>query len=426
MPTRMIIPGAAARRTTRALLLGAVAASVAACDLDRLLSVDTPSRLAEDAYLVPSNAALISRSAVADYECALGGYAVASGLAAGELVETTQTASRWSYDRRSVIPTEAHYATFSCAAIGVYTPINTARYTNDQAVRVLEGWTDEQVTGRQALIATNAAIAGFSLVLLGEGFCNGVIDVGASLTSEQLFEAAEERFTKAITAAQAANDANLLNLARVGRARARINVGDKAGALADASEVPVDFVYNATADANAGQRNNRVFQQNNQSSNVTVAPEFRNMTWNGAPDPRVSATDQKRMSADQVNPVWNQNKFASLTASYPIASGVEAQLIVAEAQGGAQGIATLDALRARTGVGLPALTAEQSADFTAALVEERKRELWLQGNRWFDMRRFNVAQTPAPGVTYAKGGSYGDQRCWPLPDAETLANPNFP
>ena len=426
MPTPNIIPGAAARLVVRAALLGAVAASVAACDLDQLLSVETPSRLAEEAYLVPSNAALISRSAVSDYECALGAYAVASGLAANELVETTQTASRWHYDRRSVIPTEAHYSTFGCEAIGVYTPINTARYTNDQAVAVLEGWTDAQVPNRQQLIARNAAMAGFSLILLGEGFCEGVIDVGAAMTPAQLFEQAEARFDKAITAAQAANDQNLLNLARVGRARARINMGDDAGALADASEVPTSFVYNATADINAGRRNNRVFQQNNQNANVTVAPEYRNVTVNGAPDPRVVAIDDERMSADQVNPVWLQGKFSGLSASFPIATGVEARLIEAEARGGTEGVGVLNTLRARSGVGLPALTTAESADFTAALVEERRRELWLQGNRWYDIRRFNLQLTPAVGVTYAKGGSYGDQRCWPLPDAEKLANPNFP
>ena len=413
------------RRGARALLLLG-AAGAAGCDVDRLLNVETPSRLAESAYLVPANAALISRSAVADYECALGTYAVASGLAAGELVETTQTASRWSYDRRTVLPTEAHYATFSCVAVGVYTPINTARHTNDQAVRVLEGWTDEQVANRSQLIATNAAIAGFSLLLLGEGFCQGVIAVGAPLTSEQLFDSAEARFTKAIAAAQAANDQAALNLAYVGRARARINRDDAAGAAADAALVPQSFVYNATADANSEQRNNRVFRQNNQNFSVTVGPEYRALTWNGTPDPRVSSTNLNQLSGDQINPRWTQNKFTSLSASYPIATGIEARLILAEARGGAEGIAILNELRGRPGVGLPPLTAQESADFTAALVEERRRELWLQGNRWYDERRFELTQFPAVGATYAKGGVYGDQRCWPVPDAERLANPNFP
>ena len=116
----------------------AVSVTAACSGFDRLLSVQTPSRLAEDSYLVPANAALISASAVADYECALGGYAVASGMAAGELFDAIQTAARWNYDRRNVLAVDALYATSSCEAIGVYTPINTARYTNDQAVSKLE------------------------------------------------------------------------------------------------------------------------------------------------------------------------------------------------------------------------------------------------------------------------------------------------
>ncbi len=393
----------------------------AACsNFDRLLSVQTPSRLAEEAYLVPENAALISASAVADYECALGGYVVASGLGAGEFIETTQTAARWSYDRRNILAVDATYATAGCEGIGVYTPINTARYTNDQAVRRLEEWTDTQVPNRQRLIAVNSAMAGFSLILLGEGFCEGAIDVGPSLTPAQLFDSAEVRFTRAITAATAAADQNLLNLAYVGRARARINNGNKTGAADDASKVPLSFVYNATSDATIGRRNNRVFQQNNQSFSVSVAPAYRALS-----DPRVVVTNANRQASDQVNQLWTQGKFTSLTASYPIASGIEAQLILAEARGGTEGVNILNALRARTGVGLSALTAQETTNFNAAVAEERRRELFVQGNRWFDIKRFNLTQNPATGLQYPKGGVYGDQRCWPLPDAERLANPNL-
>jgi starch-binding outer membrane protein, SusD/RagB family len=400
--------------------------TVACSNFDRLLVVQTPSRLGEAAYLVPANASLISSSAVADYECALGGYIVASALGAGELVDATQTAARWSYDRRNVFAVDALYSTNGCEAIGVYTPINTARHTNDQAVRKLEEWTDAQVTGRQRLIALNAAMAGFSLVLLGEGFCEGTINVGAALAPAAIFDSADARFTKAIAAATAAGDQAILNLAYVGRARARINRGNRAGAAEDAARVPVSFVYNATADATIGRRNNRIFQQINQSNSASIAPAYRALTVGSIPDPRVSVTNINRLAADQVNQLWNQNKYASLTATYPIASGIEAQLILAEARGGTDGVTILNGLRARAGIQLPALSAAEVAAFDATVVEERRRELFLQGNRWFDVKRFNLPLVPATGGNYAKGGVYGDQRCWPLPDVERLANPNFP
>jgi hypothetical protein len=407
------------------------ALGAAACDTDRLLQVETPSRLAEQAFLVPQNAALITSSAVADFECALGAHIVTSGLAAGELHDATQTAARWTYDRRDVQPVEAQYSTATCVAIGVYTPIATARFSADQALRLLNGWTDQQVANRQRLITTAAAFAGYSMVLMAEDFCTGAIDNGAELTTEQMLDTAIARFTVAITTAQAINEVNLLNLARVGRARARLGRGDLAGAAADAALVPVGFVYNASSDVNAERRNNRVFQQNNQALSVTVGADYRNLTVGGQADPRVQVVNRNQTAADQVNRLFTQTKYTGLSAAIPIATGIEAQLILAEAQAlgptpnAAAATATLNALRARAGVNLPALTAAEQANLRATIFEERRRELFLQGNRHFDIRRGNLAQSPAAGTAYPKGGSYGTQRCWPLPDVERAANPNI-
>ncbi len=408
-----------------AFTFGIFALTLSACDtFDRLLSVSTPSRLAEENYLVPSNALLISNSAVADFECALGAYIVASGLAGGEFIETTQTASRWDYDRRSIAPVLAEYSTSGCAGIGTYTPLNVARHTNDQAVRVIEGWTDEQVANRQRLIARNSAMAGYALVLLGEGFCEATINVGPILTSAVVFDSAEVRFTKAIAAAQASSETAILNLALVGRARARLNKGDAAGAAADAALVPQDFVFNATADLNAVGRNNRIFVQNNQNFGVSVGVEYRAMTVDGAPDPRVRVVDAGRNGSDQTTRSWVQQKYPAQASPTPIATGIEAKLILAEASGAGQGVAIINTLRARAGIALPPLTASEQAAFSQTIAEERRRELFLQGNRWFDVRRLNLTQTPAVGAVYPKAGFYGDQRCWPLPDAERFANPN--
>ncbi len=419
--------GAAYRMTRQVAAAALLTLPVVACSsqIDELLSAESPARLSESGLLQSSNASLLVASAVADFECALGGHIVASGLAAGELVDATQTAARWSYDRREVLPQDALYSTSSCEGLGMYTPVNTARHTNDQATQKLEEWTDQQVPNRQRLIATTAAMAGYSTLLLGEDFCSATINVGPELSTDQVLDSAIARFTKAITAATAANDQNLLNLARVGRARAYLDRGNKAAAATDAGAVPVAFVYNAVHNTLSARRQNRIFTQNNQSLAVTIAAPYRNMTVQGLPDPRVSITNANRLASDQVNPLYLQNKYSSLTAPTPIATGIEAQLILAEAQGGAQGIAILNALRARAGVALPALTAAEQAAFSTTLAEERNRELFLQGNRWFDMKRLNIAQNPAAGTPYSKGGSYGNQRCWPLPDAEKLANPNF-
>jgi hypothetical protein len=420
---------AIARRGVRAAALAAVAAlGTAACSdtVDRLLDAQTPSRLAEETFLVPQNAPLIVGSAQADFECALGAYVVASGLAAGELTDVSQTASRWSYDRRNVLPLDAHYSTFGCTAVGVYTPISTARYTTDQALTRLEGWTDAEVPNRNQLMARAALYAGYSYVLLAEGFCTAAVNLGPELTTTQLLDSAEARFSRTIALATAPADSSLLRAAYVGRARARLGRGNAAGAATDAAQVPTSFVLLTTADNNASRRQNRVFDQNNNTTaGVTVAEAFRTLTVAGQPDPRVRVTNENRLGSDQFNPLFRQTKYASLTAGIPIASGVEARLIEAEARGAAQGVAIINALRARAGVALPALTAAETASFQATVYSERSRELFLQGNRWFDVRRGNLALVPASGVQYAKGGTYGDQRCWPLPDVERAANPNL-
>ena len=416
-----------ARRGVRALAVLWLLSTVACGDtVDRLLSAETPSRLPEAGFLVPENAQLIVNSAVADFECAWGAYVVTSGMASGELFDASQTATRWNYDRRNVASVDAHYSTFNCQNIGIYTPASTARYTTDQAVKQLDEWTDEQVPNRQRLLARAAVYAGYSYIVLAEGFCEAAVDLGPKLTSANLLDSAEARFTRAIAAATAPADSLLLRAAYVGRARARIGKGDAAGAAADVSvqHVPTTFTLLTTADNNSGRRNNRVYAQNNAStSGVTVAPAYRNLTVGGVPDTRVSLTNANRKAGDQVNDLWTQNKYTSLTAGIPFSSGVEARLIQAEALGAAQGVPILNALRQFRG--LPTLSAAEQASFAATLWEERRRELFLQGTRWFDVRRGNLALVPATGAAYPKAGTYGDQRCWPLPDVEVAANPNI-
>ena len=68
------------------------------------------------------------------------------------------------------------------------------------------------------------------------------------------------------------------------------------------------------------------------------------------------------------------------------------------------------------------LTAAQVRD---QILEERRREFFLEGHRLGDMRRFNVPLSPAVGAPYPHGNTYGDQRCFPLPDSERNNNPNL-
>src|SRR5688572_17384060 len=205
-----------ARWSSAALL----AAPLPACNfLSDALDVQGPDRIERGPLEQPQNAQILLNGAIGDFECALGSFIVAGGLMGGELIETTQTASRWSYDRRDINTNETHYSTFTCQVLGVYTPISTARWSADNILALLQQWTDEQVEDRQEKIAMAAAYAGYSRVLLGEAFCSAAIDVGPEMTSAEIFAQAEDKFDVAVTAAQAAGDADLLAFAYAGRAR---------------------------------------------------------------------------------------------------------------------------------------------------------------------------------------------------------------
>lgn len=431
------------RRPGRARLRPGLAAGAAvlgllgllgACDgLDDLLSVDKPVDVPAEALNDPTKAGLLVNGAIADFECALGSFVVMGGLVGEEFVDATQTADRWPYDRREVQAGDARYGTFGCAALGTYTPLSTARFTADQALGLLEGWTDAQMpvgVNRTRLIATSAAYGGYSYLLMGEMFCSAAVDQGPELFPPDLFNLAITRFNRAIEAATAAGGAaadSIRYMALVGRARAKLNLGQYASAATDAALVPAGFAKSASASDAADRRRNRVFAQNNQTDAVTVGPRYRNLTVEGVPDTRVRATDSGRNATDG-NRLWQQGKFAGLGAPQPIATYDEAQLIVAEAalRGGSptNAVNIINALRARSST--PAYTgATGAASVLALLIEERRRELFLEGHHLYDAIRFNFTLDPATGASFPKGGTYGTTRCLPLPNVERLNNPNL-
>lgn len=400
--------------------------------LDKGLEAVAPDKIETSVLETPANAGLIVTSAIGNFECALKSYIVDAAMASGEFMDATPTAANWAFDRRDTDPTaDTRYATNGCDAYGIYTPIQVARGTADRALELLQGWTDTQVPNRQDLIAKAAAYAGYSRILLGEGFCSAAINLSPEMTSAEIFASAEVMFTTAITAAQAAQDQQILNMAYVGRARARLDQGNKAGASADAALVPAGFVINASSENAPTIRQNRV-QTYNQAGVVSVAPSYRTLTLPASgggtvPDTRVAVTNAGKDGTDNRTPLYIQTKYATSTSPIPIASYNEAQLIVAEVAGGQTAVNIINALR--TARGLPTFSSTDPVAIGAEVTESRRRELFLEGQHLYDVRRLNLALDPAAGIPYStvylKGGNYGTERCFPVPDVERLNNPNF-
>ena len=323
-------------------------------------------------------------------------------------------------------PEQSLYASSSCEALGVYTPISTARFSADNVLSHLQNdWTDAEVDNRTALIARAAAYAGYDYVMLGEMFCSAAVDNGPELQQPQIFDLAVQRFTTAIDAAQTVGNDTLLNMARVGRARALLDLGRPAEAAADARLVPEGFVLTASASNASGRRQNRVYEQNFGGA-ISVGPAYRNVTYAGTADPRVRVLETTD-TATEGTVIFQQTKYSDYSSPIPVASWEEAQLIVAEADlasGDVQGaVDIINELHARAG--LPPYSGSDPAAVKDQLIEERSRELFLEGQHLHDVARYDLPLTPAPGTQYRKGGTYGSETCLPLPDVERLNNPNI-
>ena len=428
------------------LALPLLAAIVACSDITNLEQQNPGSILARDVY-TPANAQLLVTGSIGDFECAFHRYVVDQALLGDELVNAFSNTSNFDFDRRTVSPAHV-FGTADCNSTqlpGLYTPLSVARGTADTILARLTEWTDAQMPAginRTQLIGKAAAYAGYSILLLGEAMCSAAINIGPELSKTQLWTEAKNRFDAAVTAATTANDATTLNFARLGRARALLNLGQVAAAGADAALIPAGFVVNAIANASGTTRQqNMVFVHTQVSNYSSVDPSFVGLTFNGVADPRVNVIVTTIKGSDGFTFMRRVAKYADRGASIPIARYNEARLIVAEANvaaGNLQG--AVDIINAlHTAAGLPAYdgTSQTAEQVKAQVIEERRRELFMEGQRLGDMNRYKLPRLPADGTVFPNGGTYVSAACpgadaqgypfgFPLPDVERNNNPNIP
>jgi starch-binding outer membrane protein, SusD/RagB family len=410
----------------------AMVAGLGACDaLDDVLRVQNPGAVDAEDLRNPLNARFLVTGAIADFECALGGYIVNGGMLGNELRDATTTAARFSLDRRDHTPRDG-YGVNACDGNppGIYRPLATARWTADNAVQSLDGWSDTEVTNRAGLIAEALAYGGYSHILLGEGFCSTVIEEnGPEVAPSAAFQAAITRFDRAI---QTANADSTRLFALMGRARANLNLGNMTQAAADARAVlqgNPTFTRTATSSGAASRRFNRVGEDFWQGR-ITVDPSYRNLTVNGTPDPRVEVINTGTVGFGTSDPIWLATKIGPARSvalrdpSIPVATWREAHLIIAEAEGGQEAVNRINVLR--TARNLPTFSSTDPEAIRQQVIEERRREFFLEGHHLGDLRRLNLPFTPAVGEPYIRGGVYGDRTCFLLPDVERENNPNVP
>jgi hypothetical protein len=409
-----------------ALVLGCLAA---ACNTSRLLDVTPTDRVGLTLYDDPTQAGLMVNSAQGEYECAHASAVTVEAIISDELADAQLGAAAWPYDRRdaNADPSGA-YGVNSCEnsqTPGIYLPLSTARWAGDNALTKLQAWTDAQVgTQRTALIAKTALYAGLSYADMGMGMCEAAFDLGPRVDQKGMFALAERRLSTAITAAQQSGQANVLSAAYLARARMRLFQGNTAGATADAALVPPGFEYDATYGVADNRRYNRLAAAVSHFGFYTVEAVSRGITTEGVIDPRTAVVKLSVRPADSKAVMYGPAKYPNDGSPIRVATYDEAQLIIAEIAGGAQAVSIINGLR--DAAGLPHYSgATDAASIKQLVIDERRRALFVEGFRNYDIQRFNLPLIPAPGTPYpGKGGTYGNTTCLPLPDIERFNNPS--
>ena len=409
------------RRFTAAFLAASLVTTTAC---DRLLSVDNPANVPVDALSDPGLMATLESGALQTFQCAWDNYIPTAGVLSGEYWVSSNFVNSHPWEWRGVVQIKSEPGGCpgrNATSMGFYTPMQQARFQLEDLYKRASEFTDAQVPNRQRMMTEARAYTGYALLILGETMCDMTVDGGPKLAAADVWKMAEDKFTEAIALATTLGDNSLKNMAIAGRARARLDMGKLSDAAADARLIPAGFVRNAEYNASSANqaRENRIFNMTFTNAFISVAPPYQGLTVDGKPDPRVPVIDAKKLGQDLVTPFFQQQLYKTVSAPVPIASYAEAQLILAEASTDqTEKLAALNRVRALNNISPLAGTVTDDI-----LLEERRRQLFSQGQRYTDMLRKKL---PFQTGTNRKGQVYNDAlTCIPLPDVETQNNPNF-
>lgn len=328
---------------------------------------------------------------------------------------------------------------------GSWNALHTARYVAEHGINILTA-----SGGETALIARAGVYAGFANKVLGENFCQVTFDGGPIEPSSAALQRAEQHFT----AAMATATGDLQIQARAGRAQTRALLGAWAGAASDAAAVPIGFIGTLPTDGITGAAG----VQNNTWMVVAAVP-YRGHTirftyfdkyYTDTGDPRaawqaVPAFPFGNSQLQGYGPVPFTRQTAknnAPNAPYRLASGHEMRLIEAEAilqqspANWSAALALINTVRTRVlanGVPLKPYTASSLAETWDALMTERRIELWQEGKRMADLRRWTEQGVPGnldaqfPDFVPMSPDFFAEEpsRCFPIPRTEQEQNPNI-
>ena len=286
--------------------------------------------------------------------------------------------------------------------------------------------------------------AGYANRLLGESFCQAVINGGEVQPHTVFFERAEDWFTRAMELGASASLPAVANAARAGRASVRANLGDWAGAVQDAGQIADDFEFNMEYTTTQLSQFNRIYWAgaNRPYRAHTVWNTVYEQYYIDTQDPRTPwGQDPNNPRGDAAlgllggerAPWYFQLKHDQEAAPIRLSSGWEMRLLEAEAllRAGSWDAALPLINRHREQLNLAPWTATTLEEAWAVYKRERGIELWLEGRRIADLRRWDADNSPGALHVLEQAGSAeshlsADQSlCYPIPKAEYETNPHL-
>ncbi|HVT40092.1 MAG TPA: RagB/SusD family nutrient uptake outer membrane protein [Gemmatimonadaceae bacterium] len=306
-----------------------------------------------------------------------------------------------------------------------------ARWTAEQGAVRLKRVLGDADYAKSAQVAQILVWAGYANRLLGENFCDGVIDGGPLQPYTVYLDRAEQNFTAAIAIANVAGSSVLATAALAGRASVRLDKGNTAGAAADANGIPNAFVYKMPYFTTDLDQSNRIYwaTANTPYRAHTVWRTFYENYFKTTQDPRVRwGQDPKFPVGDAAVgnlgrvPWYFELKHNTRESPINLSSGWEMRLIEGEVKLAGGDIPGAMALinAGRVALGLAPWTADNAPDAWTALKRERGIELWLEGRRLGDFRRWAAGNRPGTSDDMT-----GRDLCFATSRGEKETNPNL-
>ena len=406
---------------------------VGACDaLDKLLEVETPSEVVASDLTEPGAAELLTRSAANEFRCAHTHYVNVGGNIGWELRGLHNGGNKAYYDSRGWGPQgwpAGAYARAECGSGNAahYLTLSKARWIADDVLGRLDGW-GAAVSNKTEFDAELNLWAAYSYHYFGVSMCTVAFDEGPEQQPAAAATLAVARFDAAIAAASSAGRDDILNAARIGKGRVLLFMGDSQGAAAAVAGVPAGFLFELEYSNLDATTRNRVYYDNVELEDFGVGLRYQDLRWQGVSDPRVPVQDEGKDVAGYGVPYWTTQKYSSSSDPLPLARYAETQLITAEAEMDngqlVNAINIINTFHAANALPLVPLTAS-AAEVRDAIIYNRRAELFLEGQHFEDLKRFDLGLFPAAGEPFALGGVFGAQDCFPLPLEETANNPNI-